>query len=126
MTSEELQKLDRRDEKKFAQNKMEITQSYATHLGHYLRPFQVDGVNWLSFQWWCGRPAILADEMGLGKTCTVITALAKLVERKVWPHLILVPNSTILNVSHGGLGSFWLLTVYSGCESFKHGHQMYA
>ena len=32
-----------------------------------LRPYQVDGVNWIVLNWLTGRNCILADEMGLGK-----------------------------------------------------------
>ncbi|KAG9052818.1 hypothetical protein FS842_009210 [Serendipita sp. 407] len=96
-SASDLQTRDNRDEKHFERNKMKITQSYVHDKGLHLRPFQVDGINWLSYQWWRKHPAILADEMGLGKTVQVITFLANLVEKKIWPHLILVPNSTILN-----------------------------
>ena len=33
-----------------------------------LRNYQLEGVNWLLFNWWNRRSCILADEMGLGKT----------------------------------------------------------
>jgi len=36
--------------------------------GFKLRSYQLEGVNWLLFNWWNRRSAILADEMGLGKT----------------------------------------------------------
>jgi len=39
--------------------------------------------------------------MPQGKTIQIITFIAKLVEKKVWPHLVVVPNSTILNVRNG-------------------------
>ena len=32
-----------------------------------LRDYQVQGINWLLFQWTQGRSCLLADEMGLGK-----------------------------------------------------------
>ncbi|KAK2963911.1 putative Chromodomain-helicase-DNA-binding protein [Blattamonas nauphoetae] len=35
--------------------------------GHELRDYQVDGLNWMLFNWYQGRNSILADEMGLGK-----------------------------------------------------------
>ena len=35
--------------------------------GMTLRPYQVDGVNWIVLNWLTGRNSILADEMGLGK-----------------------------------------------------------
>ena len=34
--------------------------------GLTLRPYQVDGVNWIVLNWLTGRNSILADEMGLG------------------------------------------------------------
>ena len=35
--------------------------------GFRLRSYQLEGVNWLLFNWWNKRSCILADEMGLGK-----------------------------------------------------------
>jgi hypothetical protein len=35
--------------------------------GFKLRTYQLEGVNWLLFNWWNKRSCILADEMGLGK-----------------------------------------------------------
>ena len=40
--------------------------------GVVLRPYQVEGVNWLIFSWYQRRNCILADEMGLGKTLQVV------------------------------------------------------
>lgn len=37
--------------------------------GFRLRSYQLEGVNWLLFNWFNKRSCILADEMGLGKTC---------------------------------------------------------
>jgi chromodomain-helicase-DNA-binding protein 7 len=34
--------------------------------GFKLRSYQLEGVNWLLFNWWNRRSCILADEMGLG------------------------------------------------------------
>lgn len=36
--------------------------------GLRLRDYQLEGVNWLLWNWWHRRSCILADEMGLGKT----------------------------------------------------------
>ena len=36
------------------------------YLGLQLRDYQLEGVNWLLWNWWLRRPCILADEMGLG------------------------------------------------------------
>jgi SNF2 family DNA or RNA helicase len=33
--------------------------------GFTLRSYQLEGVNWLLFNWWNRRSPILADEMGL-------------------------------------------------------------
>lgn len=40
-----------------------------------LRPYQLEGLNWLAFNWYHRRGCILADEMGLGKTVQSITFL---------------------------------------------------
>jgi chromodomain-helicase-DNA-binding protein 7 len=44
--------------------KLEESPSYK---GNELRPWQIDGVNWLMTNWTHRRGCILADEMGLGK-----------------------------------------------------------
>ncbi|EIN14062.1 hypothetical protein PUNSTDRAFT_140446 [Punctularia strigosozonata HHB-11173 SS5] len=63
-----------------------------------LMPFQLDGLNWLCNNWWNLQHCILADEMGLGKTVQIATFLGTLVERwKVFPALVVVPNSTLTN-----------------------------
>jgi len=40
-----------------------------------LRPYQLEGVNWLLFNWYTRQNCILADEMGLGKTVQSIALL---------------------------------------------------
>ena len=40
-----------------------------------LRPYQRDGLGWLSFLQWFGMGGILADDMGLGKTVQVLALL---------------------------------------------------
>ncbi|KAJ7316107.1 hypothetical protein JRQ81_002269 [Phrynocephalus forsythii] len=37
--------------------------------GIHLRPYQIDGVNWLAHCYSTWHGCILGDEMGLGKTC---------------------------------------------------------
>ena len=37
-----------------------------------LRPWQIEGVNWLLFNWYNRRGSILADEMGLGAASFVV------------------------------------------------------
>ncbi|CAE6385985.1 unnamed protein product [Rhizoctonia solani] len=62
-----------------------------------LMPFQVQGLQWLYGNWWNLQPSILADDMGLGKTVQLASLIGRLVEEHVYPHLIVVPNSTIVN-----------------------------
>ncbi|KAJ1311388.1 hypothetical protein OPQ81_009880 [Rhizoctonia solani] len=62
-----------------------------------LMPFQVQGLQWLYGNWYNLQPSILADDMGLGKTVQLVSFIGKLVTEHVYPHLIVVPNSTIVN-----------------------------
>ena len=41
-----------------------------------LRPYQMEGLNWLLFCWYTRQNCILADEMGLGKTIQAISLLS--------------------------------------------------
>lgn len=47
--------------------------------GNYLRPYQLEGLNWLLFNWYTRQNCILADEMGLGKTVQSIVFLMEVV-----------------------------------------------
>lgn len=60
-----------------------------------LRPYQKEGLNWLSFLFEFGFHGILADDMGLGKTVQVIAFLSTLKIEN--PVLIVVPTSLIFN-----------------------------
>ncbi|KAI0134748.1 chromo domain-containing protein [Xylariales sp. AK1849] len=64
-----------------------------------LMEYQLEGVNWLLFNFHKKQNVILADEMGLGKTVQVVTLITTLVQDKpnCWPFLIVVPNSTCPN-----------------------------
>ncbi|KAK8045151.1 Chromatin remodeling factor m.t1.c1 [Apiospora rasikravindrae] len=64
-----------------------------------LMEYQMEGVNWLLFNFHQKHNVILADEMGLGKTVQVVAFISSLVEDKpnCWPFLIVVPNSTCPN-----------------------------
>nr|XP_008199829.1 PREDICTED: lymphoid-specific helicase-like [Tribolium castaneum]XP_008199830.1 PREDICTED: lymphoid-specific helicase-like [Tribolium castaneum]XP_015836742.1 PREDICTED: lymphoid-specific helicase-like [Tribolium castaneum] len=63
-----------------------------------LRPYQVDGVVWLSTLFENSINGILGDDMGLGKTIQVIALFCYLYERKIpGPFLIVVPLSTLGN-----------------------------
>lgn len=48
-----------------------------------LRDYQLEGVNWLLFNWYNRRNCILADEMGLGKTVQSITFLQKVFDHGI-------------------------------------------
>ena len=66
--------------------------------GGDLMDYQLEGTNWLLFQWHRNQNAILADEMGLGKTIQIIAFMAHLQEKySCWPFLVVVPNSTCAN-----------------------------
>ncbi|KAF2193813.1 hypothetical protein K469DRAFT_712645 [Zopfia rhizophila CBS 207.26] len=67
-------------------------------VGGELMKYQMDGLNWLYYQWYSQKNGILADEMGLGKTIQVIGFMATLVqEHNCFPFLVVVPNSTCAN-----------------------------
>jgi SWI/SNF-related matrix-associated actin-dependent regulator of chromatin subfamily A member 5 len=64
-----------------------------------MRPYQLEGLNWMIKLYDNNINGILADEMGLGKTLQTISLIAYLREaRKVnGPHLIIVPKSVCSN-----------------------------
>ncbi|CAM1500676.1 Fc.00g098380.m01.CDS01 [Cosmosporella sp. VM-42] len=64
-----------------------------------LMGYQLEGLNWLLENYHSNRSIVLADEMGLGKTVQVVSLVTSLVQDKpkVWPFLIVVPNSTCPN-----------------------------
>ena len=67
-------------------------------VGGTLMDYQLEGINWLYYQWFRQQNAILADEMGLGKTIQIIGFLATLKQiHGCWPFLVVVPNSTCPN-----------------------------
>jgi chromodomain-helicase-DNA-binding protein 7 len=65
--------------------------------GNTLRHYQLQGVNWLRFCWFCRRNSILADEMGLGKTVQIVATLNDIALRYgiTGPFLVLSPLSTL-------------------------------
>lgn len=68
-------------------------------VGGELMPFQVEGFQWLVYKYFKRESCILADDMGLGKTIQVASFLGYLAsdEHKIYPSLVVVPNSTITN-----------------------------
>ena len=75
--------------------KLEVSPTFNT--GHSLRPYQLEGLNWLLFSWYTRRSVMLADEMGLGKTIQSVSTL-----NHIWkeegirgPFMVLAPLSTL-------------------------------
>ncbi|KAK7686498.1 hypothetical protein QCA50_010096 [Cerrena zonata] len=66
-----------------------------------MRPYQLQGLNWMVSLHHNGLNGILADEMGLGKTLQTISFLSYLKHYRqiTGPHLIVVPKSTLQNWS---------------------------
>lgn len=71
----------------------------AVQEGLRLREYQLEGVNWLLWNWWHKRPCVLADEMGLGKTIQTIGFLHQLrfmsTTKVPGPFLIIAPLSLV-------------------------------
>ncbi len=66
--------------------------------GGIMRPYQLEGLSWLTSLYENGLNGILADEMGLGKTIQTISFLAFLKEKGVHgPFLVVAPLSTLSN-----------------------------
>lgn len=67
--------------------------------GGKMRPYQIQGLNWLISLYTHGIHGILADEMGLGKTLQTLSLLAylKVMRGHDGPHLLAVPKSTLHN-----------------------------
>ena len=71
-----------------------------------LRPYQVQGYNWLSFLWEHGLGGVLADDMGLGKTLQTLALVARAREVQLAgpagngprrPFLVVAPTSVVPN-----------------------------
>ncbi|XP_064201992.1 chromodomain-helicase-DNA-binding protein 8 isoform X2 [Anguilla rostrata] len=105
--------------------KLEETREYLN--GNTLREYQLEGVNWLLFNWYNRQNCILADEMGLGKTIQSIALLSEVYAAGVQgPFLVIAPLSTITNwerefagwtdmnaiVYHGSLASRQMIQQY--------------
>uniref|UniRef100_A0A803SZW9 DNA helicase n=1 Tax=Anolis carolinensis TaxID=28377 RepID=A0A803SZW9_ANOCA len=76
--------------------KLEKSRGYKNN--NQLREYQLEGMNWLLFNWYNMKNCILADEMGLGKTIQSITFLFEIYLMGLrGPFLIIAPLSTITN-----------------------------
>ncbi len=63
-----------------------------------MRPYQLEGYEWLDFLSECGFGGILADDMGLGKTLQALSLMAKLTEQgRKGPYIVAAPVSTLAN-----------------------------
>ncbi len=64
-----------------------------------LRPYQLDGFQWLAFLWEHSLGGILADDMGLGKTLQSLALIchAKQAAPAAPPFLIVAPTSVVSN-----------------------------
>ncbi|KAK6457629.1 chromatin remodelling complex ATPase chain ISW1 [Scheffersomyces xylosifermentans] len=64
-----------------------------------LRPYQIQGLNWLISLYENNLSGILADEMGLGKTLQTISFIGYLryIKHINGPHIVITPKSTLDN-----------------------------
>ena len=76
-----------------------VTEQSALLVGGTLKPYQIQGLEWMVSLYNNHLNGILADEMGLGKTIQTIALITYLMEvKKVnGPYLIIVPLSTLAN-----------------------------
>ncbi|RMX70437.1 hypothetical protein KXD40_004000 [Peronospora effusa] len=80
--------------------KLEASPLFGEDQSLSLRAYQLEGLNWLLWNWYNERPSILADEMGLGKTIQTLSFLNHLRDdpkiRIRGPFLIVAPLSLIV------------------------------
>lgn len=78
---------------------VEMEKQPSSLTGGQMMPYQLEGMNWLLYNFHQKKNVILADEMGLGKTIQIVALLAALIKHnpKCWPFLIVTPNSTCPN-----------------------------
>lgn len=89
--------LSRLRTKDFATN-VKLLEQPESLVGGKLMEYQLEGVNWIYYQWFRKQNVILADEMGLGKTIQIIGFLTTLKQlHNCYPFLVVVPNSTCPN-----------------------------
>ena len=74
-----------------------LTESPMYKNGNILRPYQLEGLNWLLYCWLHRQSCIIADEMGLGKTVQSVAFLDYLYNKfnVLGPFLIVAPLSTL-------------------------------
>ncbi|XLR45106.1 hypothetical protein S83_029766 [Arachis hypogaea] len=76
-----------------------VTEQPSILQGGELRPYQIEGLQWMLSLFNNNLNGILADEMGLGKTIQTISLIAHLMEHKgvTGPHLIVAPKAVLPN-----------------------------
>ncbi|CAL9107744.1 unnamed protein product [Musa textilis] len=76
-----------------------VTEQPSMLQGGELRPYQLEGLQWMLSLFNNNLNGILADEMGLGKTIQTIALIAYLMENKcvTGPHLIVAPKAVLPN-----------------------------
>lgn len=62
-----------------------------------LRPYQVEGYQWLKMMDEFNFGGILADDMGLGKTVQALAFIASVLEEQTKPILVICPSSVLYN-----------------------------
>ncbi|CAG98092.1 chromatin-remodeling ATPase ISW1 [Kluyveromyces lactis] len=94
----ELMKDEEEEEEELADVDFQFRESPA-YVNGQLRPYQIQGLNWLVALHKNQLAGILADEMGLGKTLQTIAFLGYLryIEKKNGPFLVIAPKSTLNN-----------------------------
>ena len=76
----------------------EYTEQPSHVVGGQLEGYQLQGMNWLVYNWTKKISSMLADEMGVGKTIQTLAFLSCLLnEFKVRPFLVVAPLSTCTN-----------------------------
>eukprot|EP00935_MAST-01C_sp_MAST-1C-sp1_P001291 g1291.t1 len=77
-----------------------------------MRPYQIEGLNWMVNLGRLGINGILADEMGLGKTLQTISVLGygQWANNISGPHIVIVPKSTLSN---------WMKEIGRWCPSLR-------
>ncbi|KAI4317782.1 hypothetical protein L6164_025624 [Bauhinia variegata] len=76
-----------------------VTEQPSCLQGGELRPYQIEGLQWMLSLFNNNLNGILADEMGLGKTIQTISLIAYLMENKgvTGPYLIVAPKAVLPN-----------------------------
>jgi hypothetical protein len=75
-----------------------IDEDHVSLVGGKMMEYQLEGTNWMLYNWHNGLNCLLADEMGLGKTVQTICLLEHLrINYGTFPVLILAPSSVCQN-----------------------------